>query len=372
MTMMDDALEYLALPLLRLLDPESAHGVTLRALEAGFYSRQTKPDDPRLAQSVWDLEVSNPVGLAAGFDKDARVAGAFLKMGFGFVEVGTVTPRPQPGNPKPRIFRLADQHAIINRLGFNSSGHAAVAARLAALPKGGIVGVNIGPNRDARDPAADYIAGIETFSATADYLTVNISSPNTPGLRDLHDLKALDGLLARLMEARQQVWIATAIKRPIAVKLSPDLEDAELPGIVERLLAHKVDAIIVSNSTVDREGVKSWVARETGGLSGRPLFTRSTRLLAKIYMLCEGQIPLIGVGGIDSGERALAKLQAGATLLQLYTGLVYQGPALFTRIKQALIAHMERERMETVGEITGTRAQEWADVKMSEDLKKSA
>jgi len=372
MTMMDDVVKYLALPVLRLLDPELAHGVTLRGLEAGLYSRQTRPDDPRLAQSVWDLEFPNPIGLAAGFDKDARVAGAFLQMGFGFAEVGTVTPHKQQGNPKPRIFRLADQHAIINRLGFNSTGHAAVVARLAALPKSGIIGVNIGPNRDAHDPAADYVAGVEAFSATADYLTINISSPNTPGLRTLHDLDALDGLLKRVMEARQQVWMATAVKRPIAVKLSPDLEDSELPGIVERLLAHQVDAIIVSNTTTDREGIKTYLARETGGLSGRPLFTRSTRLLARIYMLCEGQIPLIGVGGIDSGERALAKLQAGATLLQIYTGLVYQGPALLTLIKQALIAHMERERMETAGEITGTRAQDWADVKMAEDLRKTA
>ena len=369
---MMDALNQLALPVLRLLEPERAHEVTLRALEAGLYPRQKRADDPRQAQSVWDLEFPNPIGLAAGFDKDARVAGAFLKMGFGFVEVGTVTPRPQPGNPKPRVFRLAGDHAIINRLGFNSSGHTTVAARLAAMPRSGIIGVNIGPNRDAHDPAADFVAGIEAFSATADYLTINISSPNTPGLRDLHGLEALDRLLTRVMEAREQVWVATAIKRPIAVKLSPDLEDAELPDIVERLLAHKVDAIIVSNTTLDREGIKSFAARETGGLSGRPLFTRSTRMLAKIYMACEGQIPLIGVGGVDSGERALAKLQAGATLLQLYTGLVYQGPALLARTKQALIAHMERERMETAGEITGTRAQEWADVRVGQDLRKTA
>jgi len=353
------ALSQLALQLLRALEPETAHELTLRALEAGFYPRAEEGDDPRLAQTVMGLSFANPVGLAAGCDKDARVARAFLEMGCGFAEVGTLTPLAQAGNARPRVFRSVEDHAVINRLGFPNEGHAAALARLARLPatRQGVLGVNIGANRDSRDRIADYVKGVEAFAGAADYLTINISSPNTPGLRALQEAKALDELLARVMAAREKA----AATPPIVVKLAPDMDPQALAETVACLEAHKVDGVMVSNTTLVRGGLADRAfARHQGGLSGRPLFERSTAMLAKVYLLSEGRLPLIGVGGIDSGLRAVAKIEAGASLIQLYTGLVFAGPPLFGEIAQAICGHLSQNGLRSVAQMTGHKAEEWA------------
>jgi dihydroorotate dehydrogenase len=344
--------------LLQAIDPESAHDIAVKSLELGLYPRAEVPDDRRLAQTVVGLDFANPVGMAAGFDKNARVPRQLLAMGFGFVEVGTLTPLAQRGNAGTRIFRSAPDHAIINRLGFNNEGQAAALARLQDRPWG-IVGVNVGAGRDSEDRIADYVTGIERMAQVASYLTVNISSPNTPGLRDLQAPVALDDLLKRVQAARQ----ALPHKPPLLVKLAPDLADADLPEVVGIIQAHGVDGIIVSNTTLSREGVGGTLAfaRESGGLSGRPLFARSTRMLARVYQLTQGKLPLIGVGGIDSGEAALAKIEAGATLFQLYTGLVFEGPGLIGRIKRALIEAMATDGFAGLTPLIGRRAAEWAE-----------
>ncbi|MGZ8401164.1 MAG: quinone-dependent dihydroorotate dehydrogenase [Methyloceanibacter sp.] len=347
--------------LLQALDPERAHDLAVKSLELGLYPRAAQPDDQRLAQRLFGLDFPNPVGMAAGFDKNASVPRQLLDMGFGFVEVGTLTPRPQSGNPTPRIFRSASDRAIINRLGFNNEGQEAALARLKARAPG-IVGVNIGAGRDSSDRIGDYVSGIESMGAVASYFTVNISSPNTPGLRDLQAPEALDALLARVQAARQ----ALPSKPPLLVKLAPDIADTDLPAVVNVILSHGVDGIVVSNTTLSRDGLKdASFARETGGLSGRPLFARSTRMLARVYRLTEGKLPLIGVGGIDSGPTALAKIEAGASLLQLYTGLVFEGPSLICRINQALLEAMERAKAGSLKPLIGTRAEEWADRPLS-------
>jgi dihydroorotate dehydrogenase len=343
------------------IDPERAHEITLRALERGVYAAAGR-DDPRLRQSVFGLDFPNPVGMAAGFDKDGRVPAALLRLGFGFTEIGTVTPQPQPGNPQPRVFRLIRERGVINRLGFNSGGHAAALARLATRPDG-IVGVNIGANKDSADPVEDYVLGLRAFIDVADYFTVNISSPNTPGLRDLQAPDRLGALLARITAEADALAAAGHRRRPVLVKLAPDLHDDDLPAIVETLLAHRVDGAILSNTTIARQGVQnSSYGGEAGGLSGRPLFRRATRMLARIYRLTEGRLPLIGVGGIDSGEAALAKIRAGASLVQLYTGLIYEGPGLITGIKRTLLQHMEDTGLATLTQARGQHADIWADM----------
>jgi dihydroorotate dehydrogenase len=351
----------LARPLLYALDPEQAHELTLRSLEAGVYPRAPGPDDVRLRTKIWGLDLPNPIGIAAGFDKDARVPDAVLGMGFGYAEVGTLTPRPQEGNPRPRIFRLLRDRALINRLGFNNGGHAAALERLQRRSRRGVVGVNVGANKDAGDRAADYVAGIRTFYDVASYFTINISSPNTPGLRDLQAPSALDDLVARVLEARAQLVAAGKPVRPIVVKLAPDIAEDDLEPIAQVLVGRGVDGIAVSNSTLTREGLlEAELAKEAGGVSGRPLFHRSTCVLARMYVLTGGRIPLIGIGGIDSPEAAIAKLEAGAALLQLYTGLVFEGPRLVTRIKQELLAALEREGLAQAGALTGRKAAAWA------------
>ena len=356
----------LAQPVLFALEPEKAHEATLRALERGLYPRASGADDPRLAQTVMGLGFPNPLGIAAGFDKDARVADAVLGMGCGFAEIGTVTPLPQAGNPQPRVFRLIQDRALINRLGFNNQGHAAALARLqqrkaARGGPGGIVGVNVGANKDTSDRAADYVAGIEAFNGVASYFTINISSPNTPGLRDLQAPAALDDLLGRIMATRARLVEAGQLKRPVVVKIAPDIAPEDLPAIAERLVAHKVDAAAVSNTTLARDGLtQAALAREAGGVSGRPLFARSTQALARLHLLTGGKLPLIGIGGIDSGETALAKIEAGATLLQLYTGLVYEGPALIGRIKRHLGAALDAAGAQNLSSLTGRKAEAWA------------
>jgi dihydroorotate dehydrogenase len=341
------------------LDPERAHEMTLRALERGIHQR-APADDPRLRQTVFGLDVPNPIGMAAGFDKDARVPGALLAMGFGFTEIGTVTPRPQPGNPRPRVFRLIRERGVINRLGFNSGGHEAARVRMERRPAG-VVGVNIGANKDSSDPAADFVTGLRTFNEVADYFTVNISSPNTPGLRDLQAPDRLNDLLSRLMSERAALVAAGQSRRPILVKLAPDIHDDDLPPVVQCLLASKVDGAILTNTTISRAEIPSSSYRqETGGLSGRPVFRRSTRTLAKVHLLTDGKLPLIGVGGIDSGEAALEKIRAGATLVQLYTGLIYEGAGVIARIKRTLLDAMDKAGAMQFDALRGTGADRWA------------
>jgi dihydroorotate dehydrogenase len=351
-----NALFGLGQALLHALDPEHAHDLAVKSLELGLYPRATAPDDKRLGQTVFGLHFPNPVGMAAGFDKSARVPRQLLAMGFGFVEVGTLTPRPQSGNAGPRIFRSGSERAIVNRLGFNNEGHDAALARLKARGPG-IVGVNIGAERDSEDRIADYVQAIERFAPVASYFTVNISSPNTPGLRELQDPQALNTLLKRVQAARA----AIPAPPPLLVKLAPDLAAGDLPLVVGVMRAHDVNGIVVSNTTLSRDGVQDRdFANEEGGLSGRPLFARSTSMLARVYRLTEGKVPLIGVGGIESGETALTKIEAGASLLQIYTGLVFEGPPLIARIKQALVGAMERRGANSLKPLIGTRAEEWA------------
>jgi dihydroorotate dehydrogenase len=351
----------LARPVLHALDPERAHELTLQALALGLYPRATRPDDARLGAAVWGQHFPNTLGTAAGFDKDARAVDAVLGMGFGFAEIGTVTPRPQTGNPTPRVFRLRRERALINRLGFNNAGTAPALSRLQRRTPGGIVGVNVGANKDSQDRIADYVAGLRSFYDVASYFTVNVSSPNTPGLRDLQSPAALDDLLARVLAARQELMAAGKPLRPIVIKLAPDIAESDLPSVIEVLLARNVDGIAISNTTVSRSAVQDDpLVREAGGLSGRPLFHTSTVMLARVYRLTHGQVPLIGVGGIDSGPAAIAKIEAGASLLQLYTGLVFDGPALLARIKRDMIRYADARKLKRIGDATGRRAEEWA------------
>jgi dihydroorotate dehydrogenase len=343
------------------LGPEEAHEATLKALECGVYPRQISADDRVLAQSVFGLEFPNPIGIAAGYDKDARVPDAVLGIGCGFAEVGTLTPKAQSGNPRPRVFRLLEDDALINRLGFNNGGHTDALKRLEArIGRGGIVGVNIGANKDSDDRNEDYVLGLIRFNSVASYFTINISSPNTPGLRDLQAPEALDELLTRVMATRARLVKDGAPRRPIIVKIAPDIAEADIAPIVERLCAHKVDGIAVSNTTLARDGLKSRVASEVGGLSGQPLFKRSTAMLARVYNETGGKIPLIGIGGIGSGRQALEKIEAGATLLQLYTGLVYEGPGLIGGIKSFLAETLKTAGQSSLAAIRGRHAEYWA------------
>ncbi|MFN3655771.1 MAG: quinone-dependent dihydroorotate dehydrogenase [Pseudolabrys sp.] len=352
-------LDRLSRPLLRALDAEDAHNLAIKALRL-MPSRKAPADPPELAVRAFGLDFPNPVGLAAGFDKNAEVPDALLRLGFGFVEVGTVTPRPQIGNPRPRLFRLEADEGVINRFGFNSYGAPRVLARLTERRQaGGIVGVNIGANKDSPDRTEDYVRLIETFSAVASYFTVNISSPNTPGLRDLQQARSLDDLLARVMDARERAG-ARSGRKPVLVKIAPDLSLSELDDTVGIARRHRVDGMIVGNTTVSRPNSLRALdkAREAGGLSGRPLFKLSTRMLAETFVRAEGAFPLIGVGGIDSGAAALAKVRAGATLVQLYSGLVYRGLSLVSDIKRDLAAAARREGRDSLDAMVGVAAAE--------------
>jgi dihydroorotate dehydrogenase len=344
--------------LLLALSPERAHDLAIKSLELGLYPRAGLPEDQRLAQKLFGLDFPNPVGMAAGFDKNARVPRALLGMGFGFVEVGTLTPCAQGGNPPPRMFRSMADRAVINRLGFNNEGQEAALHRLLS-GAGGVVGVNLGAGRDGQDRIADYVSGIRHMAEVASYFTVNISSPNTPGLRDLQAPKALDALLKRVQRARAAL---PGQAPPLLVKLAPDIADDDLPEVVRVIEANATDGIVVSNTTLSREDLSDRVfAKETGGLSGRPLFVRSTRMLARVHQLTHGKLPLIGVGGIDSGEAAVAKIEAGASLLQLYTGLVFEGPSLIGRIKQTLVGAMAKQGSNSLAPLIGRRAAEWSE-----------
>ncbi len=320
----------LARPILHALDAETAHKLTIKALRHGPRLGLGPITTARLQTKVFGLHFPNPVGLAAGFDKNADVPDAMLRQGFGFVEIGTVTPLPQSGNAKPRLFRLTADRAVINRMGFNNDGHAAVLQRLIARQaEGGIVGVNIGANKDSTDRAADYVKGIEVFSDVASYITINVSSPNTPGLRNLQGKADLQKLLDRLNNARRN-------KTPMLLKIAPDLAHDDLEDIAQVCAGGAVDGVIISNTTLSRTELKSPEAKEVGGLSGAPLFSLSTTCLADFHRISGGKIPLIGVGGISDASSALAKFNAGASLVQLYSALVYHGPGLVTDICRGL------------------------------------
>jgi dihydroorotate dehydrogenase len=340
-------------PVLSRMDAEAAHRLTIRLLN--WAPPAGARTEPGLAVDCFGLKFPNPLGLAAGFDKNADVPDALLNLGFGFVEVGTVTPRPQAGNDRPRLFRLAEDQAVINRMGFNNLGASIVRRHLEARrEKGGIVGVNIGANRNSADWIADYMQAVRTFADVASYLVINISSPNTPGLRGLQSREALAELLAALDGARSSKMT------PLLIKIAPDLGEGELEDIAEIASGGLVDGVIVSNTTISRPPLRSAEHRQRGGLSGKPLFELSTRMLARLYLLTGGRLKLIGVGGISDGESALAKIEAGASLIQLYTALVYRGPALIDEILDALRQKLAASGLSSIVDVTGRRAKEIA------------
>ncbi|MDB5431178.1 MAG: dihydroorotate dehydrogenase [Caulobacter sp.] len=342
----------LATPILRGLDPEDAHGLTVRLLAAGLGPRSPSATDPVLSTSLAGLALPNPVGLAAGFDKNAQVPAAMLRAGFGFVECGTVTPLAQAGNPRPRLFRLPEDQAVINRMGFNNEGLEPFAARLAGRRPAGITGANIGANKDAADRVADYVTGLTRLWGLADYFTVNISSPNTPGLRALQTREALQDLLGKLAEVR--ATLTAAGDHPVFLKVAPDLEEGEVEAIVETVIANGLQGIIVSNTTVARpETLKGAARAETGGLSGAPLMTPSTAMLARFHAASAGRLALIGAGGIASGGDAYAKIRAGAQAVQLYSALVFQGPGLVARINRDLAARLRADGFACVADAVG-------------------
>ncbi|MDG3575302.1 quinone-dependent dihydroorotate dehydrogenase [Rhizobium sp. YJ-22] len=344
-----------------LFDPETAHGLSIAALKSGLLPACRLAPDPRLAQTVAGLSFPNPLGMAAGFDKNAEVPEALLRLGFGFTEVGTITPKPQAGNPKPRIFRLEADKAVINRLGFNNEGHAAALARLKALKTGGIVGVNIGANKDSADRIGDYAEGIRTFYGVARYFTANISSPNTPGLRDLQARASLAELLSAVLAARADEAQKSGRRVPVFLKIAPDLTPEGMDDIAAEALAHDLDGLIVSNTTLSREGLKDRAqAGEAGGLSGAPLFEKSTSVLAGMRKRVGPALPIIGVGGISSAETALEKIRAGADLVQLYSCMVYEGPGLAGRIIRGLSQLLDRERVASIREVRDSRTDYWA------------
>ncbi len=348
----------LARPLLHLLDPEAAHGATIWALKHGLAGASAQIDDPLLATRVWDLDFSNPLGLAAGFDKDAEVIDAMLALGFGFVEAGTVTPLAQPGNPKPRLFRLDEDAGVINRFGFNSKGLAAFVGQLTKRRRGagarGIVGANVGKNRDATDAAGDYVRGIEAVCGLADYLVCNLSSPNTPGLRGLQARDQMQELIVRVLDARVQAAASTGRVPPLLVKVGPDLDNDQVRDIAEVALATKIDGLIVGNTTIERPAtLRSRHAGEGGGLSGVPLLAKANACLAEMYRCVGARLPIIGCGGVASGADAYAKIRAGASLVQLYSALVFHGPELVGRIKRDLAARLRADGFKSVAEAVG-------------------
>ncbi|KAL4234925.1 hypothetical protein ACF0H5_006566 [Mactra antiquata] len=372
------------MPKLRFLDPETVHNVAIFMVKNKLVPKQAKPDPPSLCSKVWDRKFPNPVGIAAGFDKDAVGVDGMLQAGFGFIEVGSVTPKPQPGNPKPRLFRLWEDKAVINRFGFNSDGHDAVKERLEQRhsneDKGytsyineeqnmlninlwtdtsspetsstysiqrvaeGIVGVNLGKNKDTDNPVGDYVLGVRKFGLLADYLVINVSSPNTPGLRSMQGKKQLEDLISQVSEERKRLPLTH--KPPMLVKIAPDLTDQDKQDIVDVVLKvpGRVDGFIVTNTTVTRpDGIQSKHREETGGLSGEPLKQISTQTIKDIYKLTQGRLPIIGVGGVSSGQDAYDKIKAGASLIQIYSALVYQGPPVVKRIKRELAQLLENQ-----------------------------
>lgn len=337
----------LAKPLLHKMDGEQAHLLTIKALKTGLVSGVQVSPSPSLKVKLFGLEFPNPVGLAPGFDKNAEVPDAMLGQGFGFVEIGTVTPRPQVGNPRPRLFRLVEDQAVINRMGFNNEGHDMVLRRLEARRnQGGIVGVNIGANKDSEDRVADYVKGIEAFRSVASYITINISSPNTPGLRNMQGREELSKLLRTLSNKRPSGL-------PMLLKIAPDLAEADLHDVADVCGQEGVDGVIISNTTISRPTLSSPARGETGGLSGKPLFDLATQQLKLFHSITAGRLPLIGVGGISDVETAYAKIRAGASLIQLYSALVYQGPGLVQEITQGLAAKLASAGHATIEDAVG-------------------
>ncbi|TWA62456.1 dihydroorotate oxidase A [Azospirillum baldaniorum] len=344
-------------PVLRSFDPETAHGLTIKALSSGLMPPVREKDDPILRSRVFGLDFANPVGLAAGFDKNAEVVDAMLRLGFGFVEAGSVTPRPQPGNPKPRLFRAPEQGAVINRMGFNNEGLEPFAQRLERRLSGGrkapgLVGANLGKNKDTVEAVDDYVLGVTRVAALADYLVVNVSSPNTPGLRALQGRDPLRTLLGRVLDARSACRLAKA--PPVLLKIAPDLTDEDKVDIAAVALESGIDGLIVSNTTIARPAeIPESLRGEAGGLSGKPLFAPSTAVLREMYGLTGGKLPLVGVGGIASGADAYAKIRAGALLVQLYSALVYAGPALVLAIRRDLAALLRRDGFASLSDAVG-------------------
>jgi len=355
-------LDRIALAALHRLDAETAHRVTIRLLSTGLLPGGQGASDPRLETRLWDLRFPNPLGMAAGFDKDGEVPDAVLKLGFGYTEIGSVTPKPQPGNPKPRVFRLPADEGVINRFGFNNAGHEALRRRLVArLDRGGVVGINVGANKDADDRIADYVAGINHFADLASYFTVNISSPNTPGLRDLQAKAALGDLLTGVVSARDDATARLGRKVPLLLKIAPDVDQASLNDICEEVVLKGIDGVIVSNTTLARDHLKPDPASsETGGLSGRPVFRRSTIVLAQTRKLLGPDVPIVGVGGIDSAEAAWTKITAGADLLQLYSALVFKGPGLVSQILTGLTEKLDREGLTSLRDARDANLEAWA------------
>jgi len=341
-------------PLVRLLDAEFSHGLAVRALEMGVVPKPAQVDSSVLAQTLWGLPFPNPVGLAAGFDKDARVHGQMLDQGFGFVEVGSITPQPQPGNPKPRLFRLEQDGAVINRMGFNSEGHAASIKRLHKRDRArGIVGVNLGKNKLTEDAAADYEIGARNFATLADFIVINVSSPNTPGLRALQGPEILRELLTRTQLALNEAS-KDSITPPLLLKIAPDLTDEDKADISAVALETGIDGLIVTNTTIERPATLiSNHKGQIGGLSGRPLFGPSTQVLAEICAATKGQLPLIGVGGIENGQGAYEKILAGASLVELYSAMVYQGPGMAARVNRELAERLTADGFASVADAVG-------------------
>ena len=347
--------ERAGLALLHRLDPERAHDLSLKALRTGLLPLPGPVTSPRLRTTLAGLDLANPVGLAAGYDKNATALGPLMRAGFGFLEVGAATPRPQPGNPRPRLFRLAADRAVINRFGFNNDGAEAIAARLASRPPGIPVGLNLGANKDSADRAADFASVLRTAGPVADFVTVNVSSPNTERLRDLQGAEALSALLAGVLAARAEAGLAL----PVFLKVAPDLSPGEIDEIASVIREAGIDGLIATNTTLSRDGLASSAAREAGGLSGAPLFDRSSRVLARFSAALGPDMPIIGVGGIASAADAYAKVRAGATAVQLYTGMVYEGLSLIPRIARGLDALLERDGIAHVADAVGRDRDRW-------------
>lgn len=345
----------IGLAILHRMDPERAHDLALTALAGGLVPLPGPVTSPRLRTRLAGMDLPNPVGLAAGFDKTARAMGPISRAGFGFAELGGVTPRPQQGNPKPRLFRLTEDAAVINRFGLNGDGAVAMADRLRRRPKGFVLGLNLGANKDSTDRAQDYVEVLETCGPFVDYVTVNVSSPNTENLRDLQGRAALWALLTGVMDARGRL----DRRIPVFVKIAPDLSDRELADIAEVAIASAIDGIVAANTTTARDGLTSRHATEKGGLSGAPLFDHSTRVLARLSLLTEGKLPLIGVGGVGSAEQAYEKIRAGASAVQLYSALVYQGVSLVPRIARGIDDLLARDGFASVTDAVGSGRDDW-------------
>jgi len=347
--------ERMGLALMHRLDPEQAHGLALMALRHGLAPMAAPVESPRLRVRLAGLDLPNPVGLAAGFDKNAEALKGLSRAGFGFLEVGAATPRPQVGNPRPRLFRLTEDRAVINRFGFNNAGAEVIAQRLSERPSGAVIGLNLGANKDSADRAGDFAEVLRICGAHVDFATVNVSSPNTERLRDLQGRAALAALLDRVISVRAQL----ARPVPLFLKIAPDLNEHELGEIAEVAVTAGIDAIVATNTTLARDGLLSRHAQESGGLSGMPLFERSTRVLAQLSRLLDGRLPLIGVGGISSAREAYEKIRAGASAVQLYSGLVYGGLSLVREINRGLDAALERDGLTSVSEAVGTGRDRW-------------